>query len=413
MADNQSLQRDEDVVVYSAFGGLRNDVTPERFSNTDLAFASNVDIDKSGRVFRRQGFTLQRAGAAHSLWADSTQTVCMFVSSGQLMQLHADMSATALAALRDGLSRTDFERVNDRVYFSNGTDTGVFENGAVRSWGLTSPMLPGVSPTVGAMPPGQYQFAMTWLRNDGQESGTGAAGVVAVTDGGAAFALPVSADPTVVGKVLYVSTCNGDQLFQAAVLPNAQTAFTYANDTTELSTGLETQFRQAPPAGQLIAWYRGRMFVAVGSVLFYSDPFAYELFDLRRYIDLDGRVTMLAPMTDKELSDAGRASGFFIGTDKSCGVLAGSDPDSFQYIPKTAYGAIPGALDYVDGALFRDGATSARPLPMWLSTQGVCVGMPDLQVHNLTRSRYGYAVAGQGAALFMDGPNRFIATGNL
>jgi hypothetical protein len=413
MADNQALQRDEDVVVFSAFGGVRNDVTPERYSNTDLQVGDNVDIDKSGRVFRRQGYTPKLAGAAHSLWADRAQQQCLFVSGGQLRQMNPDMTATPLAALRDTISRVSFERVNERTYFSNGTDIGIVENGSVRSWGMPQPPLPGATPTVGNMPVGTYQFAMTWLRVDGQESGTGMAGVVQVTDGGVAFTLPVAADPAIVAKILYLTPCNGDQLMQAAVIPNAQTSFTYSNDTTELNQGLETQFRQAPPPGQLIAWYRGRLFVAVGSMLCWSDPFGYELFDLRKYVDLDGRITLLAPMIDKELSDAGRASGFFIGTDKSCGLLVGSDPDSFQYVPKLGYGAILGALDYVDGALFRDGATGARPLPVWLTTEGICVGMPDLQVHNLTRSRYSFDAAGQGAALFMDGPNRFIATANL
>lgn len=413
MADNQSLQRDEDVVVFSSFGGVRNDVTAERFSNTDLAFADNVDIDKSGRLFRRQGYTQQRAGAAHSLWSNPQQTQCLFVSAGQLQRLNTDMTATPLMVLHDSLSRMAFDQVNERTYFSNGTDLGVYENGVVRSWGLPQGPLPGVSPTVGAAPAGMYQFAMTWLRVDGQESGTGKAGMVQVMDGGMTFTLPVATDPAIVGKILYISGCNGDELFKAAVLPNAQTSFTYSNDTTELGEPLETQFMQAPPAGQLVAWYRGRMFVAVGSVLYWSTAFGYELFDLREYVDLDGRITMLAPMQDKELSDSGRASGFFIGTDKSCGILVGSDPKDFQYVPKTDYGALLGALDYVDGALFRDGATGARPLPMWLSTQGICIGMPDLQVHNLTRSRYGFSAAGQGAALFMDGPNRFVVTGNL
>jgi hypothetical protein len=47
---------------------------------------------------------------------------------------------------------------------------------------------------------------------------------------------------------------------------------------------------------------------------------------------------------------------------------------------------------------------------MWHSQQGICVGMPDLSIRNLTRSKYTFSASGQGAAVFMPGPNRFIAT---
>lgn len=414
MADSQIPQRDEDVVAYTAFGGVRNDVSPERFSPSDLEAAVNVNLDKSGRIARRPGYTLQRAGATHSLWADEQGRIGLCVADGALQWIFSDMSLRVLALLQDTAAPMRFTKVNDRIYASNATDTFVVENGRARSWGLPVPPLPGVAVTVGDMPAGGYQFVLTYLRDDGQESGAGLAGVVEVPDGaGLDFELPVPTDPAVVAKALYLTAPNGEVLYRAALFPAAAASGSYTNATTELGVPILTQYRQAAPAGQLVAYYRGRIFVAVGSVLFWSDPHSYELFDLRRYIDLEDRITMLAPMTDKEQSDSGLSSGFFIGTARSCGVLAGMTPDDFQYVPKVSYGAIEGALASVDGALFRDGNTGARPLPMWLTTDGICVGMPDLAVHNLTRSRYRFAEGGMGAALFMDGPNRFIATGNL
>jgi hypothetical protein len=82
-------------------------------------------------------------------------------------------------------------------------------------------------------------------------------------------------------------------------------------------------------------------------------------------------------------------------------------------VPKTPYGAIEGALDFVDGSLFGDDSAGAKQLPVWLTTQGLCVGLPDMTIRNITRSKYVFAAAGQGAALFMPGPNRFIASANL
>lgn len=406
-------QRDPDVISYGAFDGLRNDVSPERFALGDLAVASNVDIDKSGRLARRGGYTQRVAGAAHSLWSDELQDICLFAAGGALKRLNADLTASTLTPLADALARVSCARVNDRVYWSNGTDVGIVEAGAVRSWGLPIAPLPQVSVAVGSLPAGTYQFAMTWLRADGQESGCGIAGTAEVPASGALqFTFPVPAIPGVVGKVLYLSPPNTEVMFEAAQLAAADTVLTITAPPAA-AYDLKSQFLSPAPAGQLVAFYRGQMFVAVGDTLFWSQPYDYERFDLRRYLQLDGRITMLAPITDKELTEQGNSSGFFVGTDRSCGVLAGSDPDKFQYVPKTDYGAIFGALDYADASLLRDGQAGARMLPIFLTTQGICVGMPDLVVNNLTRTKFSFPASGSGAALFMPGPNRFIATSNF
>lgn len=413
MADNQTQERDQDVVLYSSFNGLRNDVTPERYGSGDLFIASNCDLDKSGRLSRRAGFTKQLAGAVHSIWADDEQTICMFASGNQLNRMATDYSSAPLRTLAGVGARISYSKVNDEVFFSNGVDTGVIQNGTARTWGIAVPPLPSPSVTVGYMPAGDYQFTMTYMRAEGQESGAPLAGVIAVPDGaGVKFALPVSADPGVASKILYLTTANSEELFMAIVVANASTSTTYIGDTTELSTPLKTQFLQPAPAGQLVAYYRGRMFVAVGDTLYPSEPYAYEWFDYRNYIQLSGKITLLATMEDKERSGDAQHSGFFVGTDRSCGIIVGTAPSDFQYVPKTNYGAIMGALDYVDGSVFGDNSLGARSLPMWLTTQGLCVGKPDMEIQNLTRTKYGFTAAGQGAALFMPGPNRFIATSN-
>jgi len=296
------------------------------------------------------------------------------------------------------------------VYFSNGTDTGIVEGGAARSWGLPVPPTPGVSVTVGNMGAGAYQFTMTYSRADGQESGAALAGRADVVDGsGLNFALPVSSDPSVVLKTLYISPPNSEVMYWALSAPNGQLTAQYANNALELNLPLLTQFLGPAPAGQLVGYYRGCMFVASGNVLYPSEPFAYELFDLRKNIQLDGRITMFAAMEDKD----GSSSGLFLGTDKSHGILFGDSPEDFRYVPKADYGVVEGAMTYVDGALYGDNSAGVRPLPVWLTTQGICVGMPDMQIKNLTRTKFGFTAAGTGAALFMPGPNRLIFTSNF
>jgi len=412
--NTQFPERDRDTVLYAAFNGLRNDVSPERFELGDLATADNINIDKTGRIERRGGYTQRVAGAAHSLWADELQDVCLYVTSSGLRRMAADLTASTVASLFDTASPMSYTRVSDRVYFGNGRDKGIFEAGAVRAWGMPVAPLPAALAAVGMMPVGTYQYAMTWMRVDGQESGCGVAGRIDLAAGGGiAFTTPAAPLGDIVGANLYVSPANSDVLLYATTLtPGA--SVTWQTDPSELSLPLATQHLSPPPAGHLVAYYRGRMFVAVGDTIFYSEPYAYELFDLRRYLQLDGRITLLAPLMEKERNvNTGDSSGFFVGTDRSMGVMAGTDPDSFQYVPKVDYGAIPGTLQHVDGSLVRDGGTGARKLPMWLSAKGVCIGLPDLLINNLTRSRYAFDAGGQGAAAVLPDPNRYIATANL
>lgn len=397
-------------VTYSEFAGLRNDRPVERFEHGDLAVSANADIDNSGMLSRRDGYTLKTSGAKHSLWTDDTKTIGLYVAGTSLYALNTDLSGTSImTGLTAGLHMS-YHKINDSVYFSNGTQNGVLQNGVVRSWGLAIPVMIAAQATVGTMPAGRYQFTMTYLRNDGQESGAAQAQLIDVPDGsGLIFVMPVSTDSTVTQKNMYLSAPNGDVLFQALTLPNTQTSITYQGDASELISPLMTQFMGPPPAGQLVTYYRGHSYVATGDKIYPSEPSWYELFDLRKYIALDGRVTMLAPVEDKENSvDTANYSGFFVSTDHSLGIIVGMD--KFVYVPKVDYSAIEGELTYVDGSLYADNSIGARLLPLFMTTQGLCVGMPSMEIKNLTRTRYSFTTAGRGAMLFMPGSNKLIAT---
>lgn len=403
------MEKKQDPRLFKEFAGLRNDVDPERFTPADLVAAVNVDIDKSGRLARRAGRVRVLNAAVHSLWAEDD--LALFVTGTTLKRLQANYSVQTLMQGLTAAARMSYMEVNGRVYFSNAFQTGVFENGSVRSWGLPVPPMVDVAVTGGYMPAGEYQFTTTYFRTDGQESGAGLALTVTVPENsGLVFTLPVPTDSTIIAKGIYLSTPNGDELYLAMTVPVSATMATYTNDATELMAPLMTQFLSAPPAGQLVRYFKGRMFVAVDDLMYYSEPFAYELFDARNYIQFDGRITLMAELEEKDAEGSG---GFFVGTDKSCGILAGSGPESFQYVPKQRGGAVLGALDYVDGSLFDDGGASARLLPMWLTTEGICVGVSGMGIRNLTRTKYGFNVAGEGAALFKPGLNQFIVTNNL
>lgn len=411
---NIGQERDQDTVTYSGFTGLRNNVAEERFAITDLAAAVNVDLDDSGRLTRRAGYTSVLAGTKmHSLWSDENEEVCLYVENGTLRRMNTDYTSAVIRAAVTDLPMS-FSRVNDLVYFSNETAAGVYDirAGAARNWGIAPPAPVGVTASVGVLPGGVYQVTMTYLAADGRESGAGLAQAISVPDGSSlVLTLPIPTDLQVVAKNIYVTTADGDMLYELTTVSVGTTSATYNGG--DLVRPLETQFLSAAPTGHLVAFYRGRMFVAVGDALYPSTAFGYELFNLREYIQLDGRITMLAPLTDKESADVSQNSGFFIGTERSCGVLVGSGPENFQYVPKINHGAIAGTVAMVDGTLFADGSSTARLIPLWLTQRGICAGLPGMQVQNLTRAKYDFSATGQGAAVFQHEQSRYIVNFNL
>lgn len=396
---------DKDVISYFEFSGLRNDIPLHRFDATDLAVADNVVIDKSHRIFRRRGATKRVSAAAHSLW--SSENRAFFVSGTSLMELKNDMTATTLATNLSG-ARTSFCQPSDTLYLTDGATTKAMSGAgtALRTWGMAVPPVPLATVAAGDLAPGRYGVTATYVRNDGQESGAPAGEFFDVSAGGALMLTPVaSAEPDVVATRVYMTAADSEVF--VCVSENATASFTLTRALVDaMIEPLATQFLGPPPPGQMIAYYKGHMFVAAGDVLYPSEPYAYELFDLRKFIQLDGEITLLAPLEDRS---GGDSTGFFVGTSASCGILAGGGPDAFQYIPKADFGAVPGAATFVDGNLYKDGAIGSRMLPMWLSTRGICVGMPGLEVLNLTRSGYGFPVGPRGAALFVPEENRFIA----
>ncbi len=394
-------KRDKDIVAFKAFRGLRSGIDAERFALTDLALATNIELDETGRARLRTGTSSVYAGTVHSLWSDNE--LALFAEGASLKQLATDYSATVLDTITvaDPIS---YAKVNDQVYWSNATDLGVIDDGTARSWGLPVPATqPATAGVAGSMPAGVYQYVVTYVRADGQESGAGAALTITVAaNGSLTFDVPASADPAVAYKRVYLSTPDGDVLYRASLIANATLTTSYTLDTSEFESGdeLETQFLSPPPPGQIVGYFQGAMYVAVGAYLFHSEPHAHELFNLKKYLPMDGDITLFAANEDE---------GIFVGTTKAVYWLAGNDPLKFTAVKRTPYGAIAGALAYVEGKKFGDGALQTRQLPMWLSAKGVCVGLPGGVVSNLTEDDYALASSGAGAALFRADTNQFLA----
>jgi len=207
----------------SKFTGVRNDLSPERFGLGDLVEGMNIELDESGKPYRRLGTTVIDAVASHSLWASRDLALC--VQAGSIHRILPDMSKYDLG-IPVASTRVAYTELVNEVFCSDGVTSNVISRvDTPRPWGIALPPKLVVSTGPGSLREGTYLITMTYVRSSGQESG--AAPVVSAQAGqneGFIFAnLPVSDDPKVTSKRIYVSDCNGELPYLIAEINNSDT----------------------------------------------------------------------------------------------------------------------------------------------------------------------------------------------
>ena len=376
---------------FNGASGLRNNVAPERLTKNDLVTGVNIDLDESGAIMRRKGRTKLLGGATHSLY--SLGETALMVQSGVMMQFAPDGS---ISPIRTGIlgTRVDYASIMDTVFWVDEHEAGIIDQRVARPWGVTPPSLITLTQSVGELPEGRYSLTATYVRNDGHESGARASTQIDVTTGGISATLLPSTDAQVDGIRIYMTTANGDVLYLYGEYDNAvQTVG--VNDPVDGDLPLRTQFFGPPPAGQLVAFFAGRMYVAKDNFLFYSLPYEHELFDLRYgFIPFEDRITMVAPVTN----------GIFLGTTKQVNFMQGMTPEEFKTSKVYDLGVVEGTARVVKAD---DIVEKAQPDPcaVWLGKDGLCVGLAVGQsnnlvgtVKNLTAEKYAMSVSAQTGA---------------
>lgn len=394
-------------VTITKWLGLKNTTSPDRFKRGEMLIGQNVDIDNTEMGISRLGFTSINGAASHSLWSDGS--ICLVVQNAVLKRFNEDTSLTTLKALRSNAFTSYVSPGNGTVYYSNGVDQGRIAAGAALSWGVPQPRSqPTPSVVGGALPTGRYLFALTFLRKDGHEGGTRMAGVVDIpaysgagpnsaSGAGINFSnIEVSTNPEITGKILYLSTPNGEVLYQAAVIPNGVTSYVYDRNTLDLTVPLRNLEAGPPPPGTILEYYNGVMYVCSGGVAYYSDPYGLELFRIAdQFLQFPGRLTLFASVND----------GIYVGTDQKTFFLTGDRPDKMESKEIFGCGAIEGTSYNTDASYFtkreqgEEFGDDPHPVVIWTSSRGIHAGYDGGVVKNLTEEMYSFPAAQRGAGI--------------
>lgn len=394
-----SSLNDKGVVKIGGWDGVTNTIEETSLPISSLTQAVNVDMDNFGKMQLRQGSSLAVSlVGARNLWAGTLFPYMLVAQGANLIALDVNMSQTALSTTLDGNGPVSYCEINGTVYWTDGTSVGLITPDLVRHPIYTEN--PPVQPllalsTLGGLDAGNYQVASTWVDALGRESGTSIAAQITVPAGGGIALTFLNAPADIVSTRVYVTKANGDKLYLYTTVPAAMAGLTIQNG--HLESQLATQFAEPMPAGHLIRYFNGRLYIADKDRVWFSLPLRYGQF--RRdvsYMKFKGHIRMLEPV-----GEAQNSSGFYVSDDARVYYRSGAAPKDFQQAIAYPYPAVDGTAVRVPGSYL--GLEITTNVVYWLSTNGVfCIGTPGGVVIPFSEK---YVVASQaqsGASIVRD-----------
>ena len=335
-----------------------------------LRSATNVDITAEGRVRRRAGRTAVLAGSnVHSLWSDDR--TAFFADGPSLFTLDAAMAPHALRNDLIAGQPLSFCEAGGTYYYTGAGLLGMVRDGARTDFTPTLAATPSLEPTAGALPPGRYQMCFTQTGPAGESAATLPQTIVLDAPGGISIAAPVSSYTTLV----YMTGPDGEVL--GRVGPIHGTLDIVAPPA--LGARCPTLLMAPMPSGSIVRFSNGRLLVAVGNLLCYSEPFAHGLFNpAKNFIAFPAPVTLVEPCTN----------GVFIAADRTYWIDGEITQATLQ--PKLPYGAVPHS----------SARHMRRPeVAYWIGEKGLVVGTPDGAVQVMQEAQLALSGGPAGAAL--------------
>lgn len=390
---------DKRMVTLEGWDGVNNVVGETAMPTNHLLEAVNVDFDSEGRVQRRRGTTLALGlPRARSLWSGNLFPYMLVAQDTHLIALNEDLKQTVVSTTLNPAADITYCEVNGSAYWSDGSSIGLLTPDLV-----THPIYaenPPVQPLcaavgTGGMDQGRYQVAITWVDELGRESGTPLANSVAVADGGGIqLTMPVAPGHIPITRI-YLTKANGDKLYFYRTIPSMIGSVLIG--AGKLQAQLATQFHEPMPAGHLVRYFNGRLFVADHDRVWFSRSLAYGQFHRpTSYMKFRGLIRML-----EGVGEAQNSSGFYVSDEARVYYRSGASPKDFQQTIAYPYPAVEGTAVVVPGSYL--GLSVTTNVVYWLSTNGVfCIGLPGGSVEPFSENYLLASKAQSGASYVRD-----------
>lgn len=161
-----------------------------------------------------------------------------------------------------------------------------------------------------------------------------------------------------------------------------------------------------PPLATSLTYYNGRIYLAQGKVLWYTELFTYNYVDkTKTFYMFEGHITMLGTVGD----------GIYVGTTEGCWFLKGpANPMTRNRVLDSP--VIPGSMVYIPGELANPQQINLQtdtPLQVsiaFMTNNGFCVGKDGGEAYNLTEDKFFFPSMTRSSALYrrQDGVNQYV-----
>lgn len=121
----------------------------------------------------------------------------------------------------------------------------------------------------------------------------------------------------------------------------------------------------SPPVGTILCIFKGRMYIATGQYLWYSEPFAFNQFDMaRNFLDLGSPIVMVGASEDT----------LFVSNEEAVLSHFGNSPQDFQQKPAFDFPAIKGTMCEISLTKYPLIQGVLGQGIIWVGSKGICVG---------------------------------------
>lgn len=312
-------------------GGIYNRSRRGQLPTSDKGqplFASNAN----NLIFNTQGsaFSIfgpeKLIGGSRLRDAFSCEAGAFFRDGSSVKRFYKDASGQAMADVV--CTNLVGERVawtyhNSRVYFTDGIVSKKIINNACEQWGTPAPTSPPLLSGTSSLGSGQIMSCYSYLLEDGRESGTSP--VTISSYGRVVSNINRSPDPRCVAVRVYMTYPGNQTLYLAAtILPGVPSVSITHDYTGQLEP--ETKGKIPPPPGNLLCHHDGRIYIAAGKVVYWTDANADDLVTMGSYKQAAGGGEWAAWQFAEDITMMESVdSGIYVGADKTY-FIPGSDP---------------------------------------------------------------------------------------
>lgn len=384
------------MLTFESFTGINNVLPELRMSGSDLLAATDVNIGLSGEVSRRDGYT-KTSDACHKNIHDG-DGFKLATTGSELVAIHPNGDRHVIHPAL-GPSRVWYCNLPDgRTTYTNGLIQGITDGLTGLDRTVPTPAWLGATELeAGELFAGQYRYHLTHVRlADRMEGPALSSEPVAV---GTGFRL--AGVPQLEGHAtnVYLSGQDGEGAYLAGTTTGD--TFTYAGNNAALVLPCRTLGARQFPVGTYTVFWRGRVLVAQGDVLWAGRAMSTHLSDWRDFKAMGSAISAVQPVDD----------GIYVGTEKELFFLGGATWDQLALRATKRGPVVPGSGVAAPGKLLKVGdGTGSGDAMVCIAGGEVVAGFSTGQTSSLTSQRYKNAPA-EVCATFreIDGIPQYIA----